>query len=126
MSATPESPTIAGPMEDNQALREILGQVALFRAIAAEQYDDVTGSNSEAVTLAAPYERAAEPDAIKTVITNLGATAIRIYEAGALVAVKAQNETWVSPLNGAGAILVDVATGSGEIAIATYIKESAE
>lgn len=124
MSDTPETPTCAGPMEDNQALREILGQIALFRSIAAQQYDAVTGSNSEAVTLAAPYERAAEPTAVKTVITNLGATAVRIYEAGALVAVKAENETWVSPLNGSGAILVDVASGSGTIAIATYTKEA--
>lgn len=122
--STPESSSIAPPMSDNQALRETLGELRLQRASLAEQYDAVTGSNSAAASNASPYERAAEPDAVKTVITNLGATPIRIYEEGALVAVKAQNETWISPLNGAGAILVDTASGSSTIAIATYTKES--
>lgn len=129
---TPESPTIAPPQSDNQALREILGQVALFRSIAAQQYDAVTGNNDVTVGVSSPYERAADPTAIKTVITNIGDGAgsslgqLRISEAGALVAILEYPDTWVSPLNGSGAILIEAVSVDTHAAIATYTKESEE
>lgn len=112
-------------MSDNQALREILGQIALFRSIAAQQYDDVTGVNDQSVSDEEPYERAAEPTAVKTVVTNVeeDSDPVRVFEEGVLVAVLAYGESWVSPLNGAGAITVDCAEGgSSTIALATYTK----
>lgn len=132
MSEATDSATIAAPQSDNHALREILGQISLFRSIAAEQYDDVTGTNDAEVTDTVPYERAAEPTAVKTVVTNIGdgagsaAGSIKILEGGALVAILEYPATWVSPLNGAGAIAVYAVTGTVHIALATYTKEAAE
>jgi hypothetical protein len=118
----PDDITIAEPMEDNDALRYIVAEMRALRAIAAQQYDAVNGVNTQAISNTAPYERDETPTAVKTVITNLGAQPARVYEGGALVAVLAQYETWVSPLNGGGALLVDTAASSSTIAVATYTR----
>lgn len=108
-------------MSDNEALREILGEARLIEGILRGAYDDILYENAQAVTLAAPYARTANPNAVKTVITNRGAALVKVYEEGALVAALAQYAAWVSPTSGAGALQVTCAT-SGTIAVATYVK----
>lgn len=114
-------------MTDNEALVEILEELRAIEEDARNEYDAVYGSNSEAVTNAVPYERDADDEAIKTVVTNLGDDVVRIFEGEALVKMLDINETWVSPLSGGGAILIDCAGGSesATIAIATFTKAAA-
>lgn len=117
------SDDIAEPMSDNTALRELLGEVRQIDGLLRQQYDAIVGEEEVAVTGDEPYTRAAMPTAVKTVITNTHAVGIaHIYEEGALVRSLLPGETWVSPLNGAGEITVEVGSEDSEIAIATYTR----
>jgi hypothetical protein len=115
---------IAEEMVDNVALREILGEVRLLDGIIRERYDDILSANPVTVEDGTPYTRDANPDAVKTVVTNRGATnKATIFEGGALVKVLDPGDTWVSPLNGGGEIEVTAAAGAPTtISVATYVR----
>lgn len=110
-------------MDDNQALREILGEVRLLDSILREQYDAVVGINRE-VTSEIPMIRPAADNIVKTVVTNLGtAIDVTITEEGVPVKVLPPLESWTSPLAGNGEIVATVPAGySSLVAIATYTK----
>jgi hypothetical protein len=117
------SEQIAEEMEDNVALREILGEVRLLDGIIRERYDSIL-NEEEFVESDTPYAREANPDAVKTVITNMGSTnKATIFEGGALVRVLDPGDTWASPLNGGGEIEVTAAVGAPTtISVATYVR----
>lgn len=119
------SDSIAEPMDDNDALREILGEVRLLESILRQRYTSVADPlNAQAVTSGAPYVRPADPDAVKVVITNVHASNdATVLEEGALVARLEPGESWVSPLDGSGEITVTADVGSpSTVAVATYRK----
>jgi len=119
-----ESSTIAEEMDDNQALREILGEVRLLGGIIREQYDDVLKQEGP-VSAEAPVTRnvPATVTVIKTLVTNTLANPVLIYEDDALVKRLPGNETWVSPLSGSGKLVVSADVGfASNIVIATYVK----
>lgn len=119
------SDNIAEPMDDNAALREILGEVRLLNDLLRQRYDDIDKANEEAIADGSPYERPGATNILKTVVTNThNANSITIYEEGALVRQLGPGETWVSPLNGAGDIIITAEPGNPATAsIATYTKE---
>jgi hypothetical protein len=109
-------------MDDNQALREILGEVRLLDAIIRESYDAVLPL-SKTVTDSDPLVRPAGSDIIKTVITNAGISDAYISEEGILVYILPPKQTWTSPLSGSGEIKVTAAAAQPtSVAIATYTK----
>lgn len=118
------SENIADPMSDNEALREILGETRVLEDAIRQRYTSTETEEGQAVADGAPYERAANPNAVKTVITNTHATnPVKVYEEGGLVKILTPGETWASPLNGAGALAVTAeAAAPGEIAVTTYLK----
>ncbi len=117
------SDQIAPEMTDNQALREILGQISVLESILRQRYTAVAEVTA-LVTDGDPYERVANPDSVKTLITNTGAdNTVGIYEGGALVKMLGPGETWVSPLDGSGAITVTAADAlDSTISVTTYTK----
>lgn len=119
----PTSENIADPMSDNEALREILGEVRLLDSAIRQPYVSLAPpENNQPVTAEEPYVRAANANAVKTVVTNIGAADVRVFEDGALVAILSNRDTWESPLSGAGEITVTTETESA-VAVATYLKE---
>lgn len=119
----PTSENIADPMSDNEALREILGEVRLLDGIIRQGYSSVTALEGQAVAVDDPYVRAAGEDIVKTVVTNTHETNdALIYEGAALVKRLPPGESWTSPLNGSGEITVSADSGNpSEVAVATYL-----
>lgn len=119
------SDTIAEPMDDNDALREILGEVRLLDALLRAQYDDIEHSEDNPVTDTVPFKRTARPTAVKTVVVNQGTEAVEVFEGGALVKRVDPHDNWVSPTNGSGIITVYAANPStaSTVSIATYLKD---
>lgn len=119
----PTSENIADPMSDNEALREILGEVRLLDGIIRQGYSSVAAVPAEEVSVDAPYVRAAGATIVKTVVTNTHATNdALVYEGGALVKRLPPGETWTSPLDGSGEITVSADSGNpSRVSIATYL-----
>lgn len=119
----PTSENIADPMSDNEALREILGEVRLLDGVIRQRYTSVTPVAGQAVSDEDPYVRPAGADIVKTVITNTHASNdALVYEEGALVRRLAPGDTWQSPLDGSGEITVSADPGDpSEVAVATYL-----
>jgi hypothetical protein len=116
----PESTTIAEPMSDNQALREILGELRVIDNSIRAPYTSI-GNITGAVAPGVPLLRGADPKVVKTLVTNIGSFDIAVYESGVQVAVVKPNITWTSPLAGNGEIAVMALGGLASAAsIASY------
>lgn len=122
MHTTIESSTIAEPMDDNQALREILGEVRLNADILSERYDGIDKQSAN-ISTEVPMRRPAKETIIKTVVTNLGGNNAQISEDGVIVNILPALQTWVSPLSGKGEILVECIAGAPTtVSMASYTR----
>lgn len=113
---------IAPAMSDNEALRRILSSMQSMEVFLKQEYDsiattaDVTMNTSTAVAI-----RAAESDAVATVIANKGANDVYIYEDTKHVATVKAGTSLQLPLTGKGAITGKSITGATTVRASTYI-----
>lgn len=109
-------------MDDNEALRRIVATLDEYLNLIAGQYTQVDQVTVASITTASTALRSANPAALKTFITNTGAQAIDIYEGGALVKkALAQNETWVSELQGRLDLSAKTGSSTSSAIVSTYI-----
>ncbi len=102
---------------DNELLAEILAAV---EALGSPPYT-VAGDDSVSVDDTLTEIRAANPDAIKTLITNTGAQIINIFEGAQLVATLYTDETYISDLGGSLQFTGICGTGlNTTVAVTTY------
>lgn len=109
-------------MTDNAALIAIVEQLEQLNSFFTGSYDAIAGdSDWRAVTTTLSLARAADPLAIKTVVSNRGASAIAVYEDTKLVCVVPDGESRELPLSGTGEIKWKCVIGSNaDAALATY------
>jgi len=119
---TIETATIAEEMDDNQALREILGEVRLLDDILREEYIGIEKIEHD-ITDVSPAQRAPNDRAVKTLVTNRFDNPANIFEDDVLVYKLKTAGTWASPLSGKGKITVTIDFGfPTSVTIATYVK----
>jgi hypothetical protein len=119
------SDSIAEAMTDNEALREILGEVRGIEALLKGQYDDIEGAEDIALTDTESSVRTARTLAVKTVVTNTGTQDIWVYEDGSVVKYLEPKQSWESALSGGGAITAKAIAGqTSTCAVTTYLKDA--
>jgi hypothetical protein len=118
------SDLIAPPMTDNEALRRILANVECITQVLTEPYNDVVGLGGlKAVNDSVGVTRGKVSNAVKTVVTNVGANPVWVWENGQLIGIVAPNGSLRSFGGGQGVILVKTAPSSGltsTVAVTTY------
>lgn len=113
---------IAPAMDDNEALRRIVATLDEYLNLIAGQYTQVDQATVASITTSLTALRSANPTALKTLVTNTGSQAIDIYEGGSLVKkALAQNETWVSELQGRLDLSAKTGSSTSSAIISTYI-----
>ena len=115
---------IAGPMSDNEALRRIVSNMVAIESHIKGEYDDIIAEPDVAISLAPAQIRAAQPLAVKTVVSNIGSTPARIYEDGVLVWKVPSGTTAELPLRATGVLTGDVSSGNNLVRVSTYIKNA--
>lgn len=115
---------ISPPLTDNEALNQISEDLEDISASLSPVYDDLDGDNAIEVTTAAEVIRAANEDAVKTVITSLSSEGvfITVYENDIIAAILHRHQTWTSPLGGGGEIKAKCSAGTATLAIGTYTR----
>src|SRR5687767_13806888 len=97
---------------DNEALNAMVDQLTAIENFLTGDYDTVTGDSTwRDVTDEKSSARGAQEDAIKTVVTNKGPDAVRVYEDDVLVLIVAPGTTGTVPMGGKGVLEWDCATG---------------
>jgi len=116
---------IADEMDDNEALRRILGEFREYRREAVGEYDSVESvSGACGVGPSNALERAANANAVRTVVVNDGADRVYVTEDGHLVGTIGSNGDDELPLMGKGAIKVYCGSGGSSTAsITTFVKD---
>lgn len=112
------------PMSDNEALNAIVAELEGVAGILAARYDSISGDSTlVAVSDTVHVNRSPVADAIKTVVTNGGASKVFVSFDAVLVAIVAPGETRELPMDGSASVQVTCSTGqSSLIAIATFRK----
>ena len=109
-------------MTDNALLQQIADDLVEIKESQAAAYADIVSAGALA-THSSPLVRAANNQAVKTVVTNEGPSIALVHEGGVLVKILDIYESWVSPAQGKLAISVQTDTGhTAQVTISTYIK----
>lgn len=112
------------PLSDNAALNEIAETLDDIVDSLAGDYDSISGSSTfSAIGDTLTTLRAAEPEAMKTVVSNSGDDPVQVFENDKIVLIVPPGESRELPLSGKGTIKVKCPPGdSSAAAIATFKK----
>lgn len=112
---------IAEGMTDNEALRRILASMQSMEIHLKQEYDSIETTMDLALNTTASVARAANADAVATVVANRGADDAYVYEDTKQVAIVKANTSMQLPLTGKGAITAKAALATTTIRVSTYI-----
>lgn len=110
------------PLSDNAALNQMVETLEAILLLEQGAYDSVSGSTVlAALTDVLATLRAAEPLALKTIVTNGGSDPIQVFEGTILICIVPAFDSRELPLSAQGIIKAKCDTGdSSFVAIATY------
>lgn len=112
---------IAPPQSDNEALRRIVADLDFIIRLIGQDYTVLPGGLAIPVSDQVTTIRAANADAIKSVIVNTGTQKAYIYEDGKMVAIIYPDQTWESATTGKFALSAQCpSTKSTTLSVATY------
>lgn len=115
-------PAIAEAMSDNEALRRILASMQSMEVFLKQEYDSIETTADIAMnTSTATALRAANNDAVATIVVNRGTNPLYVYEDENQVATIAGGASQQLPLTGKGAITGKSITGATTARCSTYI-----